>query len=273
MKLRLTHVVRYRVDGTEAWDALATGDRGPEAALGTRWFVPGALPCGECPLCRRTLVGACRAQKAPLEGQPPGAVLDLPERFLTAVDEPPELAPLDDRAALAAGVTAWALQALALANAAAGDLAIWLGPGPLPVAGAQLAAARGARAFLLAPLDGGPALAGVTRAPTAEALAAAVLAAEAGSAAAEGHAAARGQRRLFASSSDAEALAAVAALAGAGSTTVLLGAGAATLASGFALPVEAMIVRSAAYHPDLVPEALAALRRGEVALPVPGVGA
>jgi threonine dehydrogenase-like Zn-dependent dehydrogenase len=270
MKLRLSTLLHYRVNGVDGCDGLAVadGEAGTRAAL--RWFLAGELPCGECALCRRTLVGACRARRVVLPGPPPDAVLDVPDRFLTPVDEPRELAALDDGAAVSAGLVAWGLQALAIANVAGGDLAIWLGDGPLPVAGAQLAAARGARAFLLAPGDAGAEPPGVTRVETAEALASAVLAAEAGRESAEGHAAMRGQRRLLAASTDAATLSVIAALAGPGSTTVLMGAGPAALPAGFALAPEATVARSAGYHPDLIPEALAALRRGELQLPLPG---
>jgi L-gulonate 5-dehydrogenase len=256
--LRLTHVLRYQLDGAPAADGVA--EAGEPGGPGNRLFVPGVLACGECPACRRGLVAICPASRLLIDaaGPVPTAPLSaVPDRFLTPLDDPPELAPLSSPAALLAGPAALAQQALALASAAPGDAAVWLGSDPLARLGARVAAARGLKAFLLA-AAGDPALPAdeVTTASDPAALAEAITAAETP---AGGHAT-RIQRHLVATSSDPATWSLAARLAAPGGTLTFLGPGPLRL-SAVDLPPELRVLRTGAYHPDLVPESLALLRR------------
>jgi L-gulonate 5-dehydrogenase len=257
--LRLTHVLRYQLDGAPAADGV--GEAGEPGGPGNRLFVPGVLACGECPACRRGLVAICPARRLLIDGAAPvpsAPLFAVPDRFLTPLDDPPELAPLSSPAALLAGPAALAQQALALASAAPGDAAVWLGGDPLARLGARVAAARGLKAFLLAAAAGDPALAAdeVTTASDPAALAEAITAAETP---AGGHAT-RIQRHLVATRSDPASWALAARLAAPGGTLTFLGPGPLRLAA-VDLPPELRLLRTGAYHPDLVPESLALLRR------------
>jgi hypothetical protein len=57
-----------------------------------------------------------------------------------------------------------------------------------------------------------------------------------------------------------------AALAEPGSVLLLMIDGPLTLPEGLTLPADGRLLLQGSYHPDLVPEALAALRRGELDL-------
>ena len=273
MRLRLTHLVRYSLDGGDApaRDAVAAA----EAPPGGRWFVPGMLACGDCPLCRRGLVSVCPNRKPALPEDPvspaSGVMLELPDRFLTSLDDPPGLPELASATALVAGPVALALHALAMASASPGDLAVWLGEGPIARLGARVSAARGLKAHLLVQGDG-PAsqVEGVEVSRSFDTLDAALAAAAAPEPAvppeptptrpsSAGHAAARGQRHLFLAS--AAMLPMAAARASVGGTITVLGPGPLRLPAGLELPPEVRLLRIAGYHPDFVPEALALLRR------------
>jgi threonine dehydrogenase-like Zn-dependent dehydrogenase len=253
MELLCTHQLAYRVGGATVVDALGWAS-GPDGNV-ARFFVPGFLPCGECPLCRRGLVGACAAAVRPLAEAAPadsapgaGRTVVLSERFVGAVDEPPGVAALPDDVALLAGVVAFALNAIAVASLAPGDTAIWLGEGPVATAGLALCKSRDASAFVVV----GP------HAPHPLADQLAQLAAAPASA--------HGSRKrlLFITDPDAAAWVDAVALAEPGSTFVALGAAGGQFAASLTLPVEARVMLLSAYHPDFVPEALAALRRPEL---------
>jgi threonine dehydrogenase-like Zn-dependent dehydrogenase len=251
VRLRLTHVLTYDLDGVVERDAVAQ-----DVLSGQRTFVPGRLPCGGCGLCRRGLAAACAAAFAAV-ADPAGAGgsgindRELPDRFLTPIDEPAEALHLPPERAAAAGLVALAIQATAAANLTPGDVAIWLGGGPVARTGGQLTAGRGARTILVADaLEVGDLPAR--------------LAAEAVEGAASGHQ--RSVRRLFLTRSNPDSLQAAGQLADPGAVLVVI-ARAPIALTGLVLPPEARLAHVAGYHPDLIPEALAELRRAELTLP------
>jgi threonine dehydrogenase-like Zn-dependent dehydrogenase len=260
MEVRITHV---------ATPVPGAGQRFPDAlgviegADAGRVFVPGWLPCGECGRCRRALVTACAHGRPSLPdpaAPPRGLTLDLPERFLTPVDVPAEAERLSDFAAVCAGFAATLIDATASAGMTPGDLAIWLGDDFVSAAGSALSAARGCSAFRAART--GDDVSGVTTLSLADNitdwLAALAVAESAGPSG-------RRARRLFVSGGGTEHLAQACALADPGSTIAVLGAAGAALGSGLVLPARCRLLALGGYHPDLVPEGLAALRRGEIA--------
>jgi D-arabinose 1-dehydrogenase-like Zn-dependent alcohol dehydrogenase len=221
---RITHLLRYEIDGTPAADAVVEVAPGASAEPPPgRLFAPGVLPCGECPACRRGLVAIWPARRPLLEAAGSTAdPIDVPDRFLTPLDDPPGLAALTSETALLAGPVAFALQALALASAAPGDAAIWLGGDPLARIGARVAAARGLKSFLLVAVGDPPLAAeGVAASADPGALAEAVAAAETP---AGGHAA-RSQRHLIATRSGSATWAVATRLAAPGGTLTFLGPG------------------------------------------------
>jgi threonine dehydrogenase-like Zn-dependent dehydrogenase len=253
--VRITHLLRYQLDGTAAADAVVEA---VDAGTGPL-FAPGQLPCGECPACRRALVAICAARRVLVDaaGPVPAVPVEVPDRFLTPLDDPPGLAALAPPVALLAGPVALAQQALALASAGPGDAAVWLGGDPLARLGARTTAARGLKTFLLAtPGDQALPAEGVTTGSDPDALGEAIAAAETP---AGGHAA-RTQRHLIATRSTPALWAVAARLAAPGGTLTLLGPGPLRLPA-IELPPELRLLRTGAYHPDLVPEALALLRR------------
>jgi threonine dehydrogenase-like Zn-dependent dehydrogenase len=260
LDLVCTHQLRYQVGGAEVVDGIAWAT-GPAGAV-VRFFVPGFLPCGECPLCRRGLVGACPLATRPLVGgadlpaptSTRGRALALPDRFLAAVDEPPGVAVLPDEIAVMAGVVAFALHAIAAASLAPGDFVIWLGAGPIAIAGAALATGRGANSFSLCGEDdsGRAGAADVNLGQLADHLAtlAAVPATVHGSR----------KRVLVLTQPNARTWSDAARLGEPGATFVVLGDAGQSLPGPLALPAESRVLLLAAGHPDFVPESLAALR-------------
>jgi threonine dehydrogenase-like Zn-dependent dehydrogenase len=245
-----THQLSYHVGGAAA-DALGWAN-GPDGEV-ARFFVPGFLPCGECSLCRRGLVGACAAALHPLSRtiatsatSRSGHSVALPARFLAAIDEPPGLPALADEVALLAGVASFALHAIAAASLAPGDVAIWLGAGPIATAGIALCQARDVSAFRL---DG-----------DAAALLAELSVATSTAVSAHGSR----KRLLFITEPSARAWSEAVKLGEPGAVFVALGSEATHLAGPLELPAEARVLLVSAYHPDFVPEALAALRRPEL---------
>jgi D-arabinose 1-dehydrogenase-like Zn-dependent alcohol dehydrogenase len=247
-----THQLAYRVGGAAA-DALGWAN-GPDGEV-ARFFVPGFLPCGECSLCRRGLVGACAAALRPLSRTtaasattttPSGHSVAVPARFLAAIDEPPGLPALPDEVALLAGVAAFALHAMAIASLAPGDVAIWLGTGPVTTAGIALCQARDASAFRLE--GDAPALLAELSVATSTAVSA------------------HGSRKrlLFITEPSAIAWSEAVKLGEPGAVFVALGPQAPQLPGPLELPADARVLLVSAYHPDFVPEALAALRRPEL---------
>jgi threonine dehydrogenase-like Zn-dependent dehydrogenase len=257
MRVRITHLAQPVPGAGQRFpDALGIAEE-PEAR---RMFVPGWLPCGECGRCRRALVSACAHGRPSLpDPATETRTLDLPERFLTPVDVPAEAERLSDEVAVCAGFAATLIDATASAGLTPGDLAIWLGDQLVSDAGSALSAARGCSAFRIAGSGGD--LPGVTLlapdAGVADWLAAFAAAESAGPTG-------RRARRLFVSGGAAAQLAEACALADPGSTIALLGTAGAALGSGLVLPERCRLLALGGYHPDLVPEALAALRRGEI---------
>ncbi len=245
----------YHAGGAGRQDALV---RGLEGGDETRWFLPGFLPCGECGLCRRGLVGACPQARLPLASRD-GGVMAVDDRFLTPVDEafapaaPAQdaLATLPDEVALQAGIGAWALHAQGVASLTAGDFAVWIGRGPLASAGAALCRSRGAHGFFVQDDNEAEIAASI----------AAMVAAPATSHGAR-------KRLLFLTEPDARSWSVATRLADAGATFVAFGVAGQSLPGPVALPSEARVAFLAAYHPDFVTEALAALRRNEYRVPV-----
>lgn len=251
MSLVLTprHRVRYHVGAQLFEDAIAV--TAAEAGA-VRYFVPGFLPCGECQLCRRGLVGACPTAARPLAGTPGNAPFTVADRFVAPVDEPPEAEPLSEENAALAGLTAFALHAQAAASLAPGDFAIWIGHGPVAAAGASISESRGASAFMLRDLT--------PESATAEAALSTRLA-ELAAAPATAHGARK--RALFLTTATAAAWQTAARIADAGAIFVALGTPDLVLPA-LTLPAECRVVGIGNYHPDFLPEAFAALRRQEV---------
>jgi threonine dehydrogenase-like Zn-dependent dehydrogenase len=264
VRLQLTHLLAYELDGSEAGerDAVALG---PPAAEGAerRYFVPGRLPCGSCALCRRGLVAACAAAVIAVPGEAAGrdSALEVPERFLTPLDEPAPARPLPSQLAAGAGLVALAIQASAAANLTAGDVAIWLGGGVLADVGAQLTAGRGARTLVLG--GPGPARPAIEALPSPSDLLA-HLQAEPLADAAEHQCS---TRRVFLTRTEGPVLRAASLLADAGASLVTIGRGVARPGPELLLPPEIRVTRISGYHPDLVPEALALLASTEVQVP------
>jgi threonine dehydrogenase-like Zn-dependent dehydrogenase len=262
VRLLLTHLLAYEIGGTGRPARDGVGRVPPAAADGpeTHYFIPGQLPCGACALCRRGLTAACPSAMSTIPAEPEAAALDLPERFLTPIDHAGAPGPLPPEVAAGAGLVAFAIQAVAAANLTAGDLAIWIGGGPVADVGGQLTAGRGARTVMLGAT---PARAGLERFDSA-AQALPALAQEPSSAESAHQ---RSTRRLFLTRTDGATLRAASQMADAGAVLVLMGPGSSRLGGDLELPPEARLACVGGYHPDLVPEALALLRRGELQVP------
>jgi threonine dehydrogenase-like Zn-dependent dehydrogenase len=241
--------VRYQVGAQPFEDAIALS---AAEAGSVRYFVPGFLPCGECQLCRRGLVGACPAATRPLAETPAHASLTVADRFVAPVDEPADAAPLSDEIAALAGLTAFALHAQAAASLAPGDFAIWIGQSPVAAAGASISESRGASAFHLRDLTSASATAEAELADRLAALAAAPATA---------HGARK--RALFLTAASPAAWQTAARLADPGAIFVALGTNTLTVPA-LTLPAESRVVMVGKYHPDFLAEALASLRRKEV---------
>jgi hypothetical protein len=259
VRIQLTHLFTYPLEGGD-------GERDAVGAAGeARFFVPGRLPCASCSLCRRGLVAACPTALVLLPSPEP-ATLEVPDRFLTPLDDPavglPDAIPAE--LAAGAGLVALAVQAAAAASLTPGDVAIWLGGGLLGEVGAQLSAGRGARSFLLGEAATLPAEKVERVASLCD-----LLTRLDQDPPAEGAAHQRSTRRLFLTRTEPATLAAATRLADTGAAVVSIGRGPAEL-TGLSLPPEARLSRVTGYHPDLVPEALALLRRRELSLP-PGL--
>jgi hypothetical protein len=245
LRLTLTHLLLAGA-ARRPPDALATADGG------ARYFLPGWLPCGECGPCRRGWVAACPRGRALSESD---RTVEAEERFLTPIDEPAGLAPLDDAHAACAGVVAELQELAAKAGLGSGDLAVWIGPGARPSLGARLTALRGCPTFHLdgAAAPGVTPLARVDGARAwSEALAAVAASAPGGFL----------ERRLFVAHAQPALVDAALALAVPGASLAFLdGAGEGHLRLDALSSNRAIVAAGFGYHPDLVPEALAALRR------------
>lgn len=239
MRLRLTHAL------TDPAGRLVDAV-GREEDTGRTFVVPGALPCGECGLCRRGLVAVCeRTQRPSLSTD----VQELPDRFLH---------PVDDASALdahgVAGVVAGMIDLTARVGLGPGDVAIVLGDDAYSAALADWCAARGLRAFH----------AGAAVPTRAERLV--------GDPAtwderlvtpADGHGVSSAERKVFLPvPTDALARAAVSLLR-AGDSWVIGASPLAVMLPLDRLPLVRVLVHTGR-HPDFMPEAVASLRRGDV---------
>ena len=262
MHLRFTQLLRYQLDGTRRRRRRGrAGGCRPTAPAGCS--SPACFPAASVPRCRRGLVALCPARRA--RSIDAGAAcrrraVDLPDRFLTAARRsarPARRSP--SPLALLAGPVALAQQALALASAGPGDVAVWLGGDPLARLGARVAAARGLKSLP----------AGRPRRPAAGAEGV-TTAADPRRRCAEATAAAETPRRRPRRAHPApprrhplrrRRLARRRPLAAAGGTLTAARPGPAAPPAPSQLPAELRLLRTGAYHPDLVPESLAMLRR------------
>jgi threonine dehydrogenase-like Zn-dependent dehydrogenase len=253
IRATVTHFVAAEALGRPA-DALAVTSPAGSAAR-VRVFIPGPLPCGECAICRRGLCVACAHRRTIFtRGEDPAVA--VPERFITAVDD--DLQPLQ---AIAAGFVVEIIGAAARAGLGPGETAIWLGEAPWSTAGAAWSARRGCRAFLLAAPGAAARAAGAT-----------ALDVDAGPAswrrmieeseAAGGPGGGRPERRIFICGRAPVLAEAALSLAGPGATLSFLH-GAPAVLSGLDTAAPLRLFTAGAAHPDLVPEALAAIRRGD----------
>jgi hypothetical protein len=141
------------------------------------------------------------------------------------------------------------------AGLGSGDLTVWIGAGARPALGARLSALRGCPTFHLA----GAAAAGVTALSLSEGPSVWSAALTAAAASAPGGFL---ERRLFVSRAEPALVEAALALAVPGTSLAFLdGAGEGRLDPGALSSCRVLVGAGFGYHPDLVPEALATLRR------------
>ena len=243
--------------GARGGDALAMVEEGPFPA-GTNVFVPGRIPCGECAACRRALCDACAAPRSLIAGDD-GRVV-IPDRFVTAFD-----GTMPALRAIAAGLFAEVIGAAGRAGLGAGDTAIWIGDPAWTRAGVSWSTSRGARTFVLVasalppppPTESGPTPLALPAGP------AAWRATIADAEAAGGPAGGRPERRIFVCGAGADLARAALELVTPGSTLSFL-RGAPPALEGLDAAPPLRLFTGGAGHPDLIPEALAAVSRGEV---------
>jgi threonine dehydrogenase-like Zn-dependent dehydrogenase len=242
--------------GAASGTVISCGTRTREL-LDARVLVPGLLPCGTCPTCRRGWVTACPAAHRLRDelGAPPAAgdftapaLLCVPAGFLCRLEGPialPEgepLAPL----ALIAGAALRVHHALSRAGAGPNELVVLIGAGPEADFGHELAKARGASAIAVEP-----------GCVPAEAMAA--VAAEA----------ARREValpwRIVEATGEAAGIALAARLCSAGGTLSLLHPRGTTELPLLALAaLEVTVQPCGDAHPDLLPELVALALKGEI---------
>lgn len=257
VRATLTHQIPARVAGRGA-DALAVTEDGPLKA-GSRVFVPGRIPCGECAACRRGLCGACPHLRA-VEPGPGSRRIDVPERFVV-----PIAAEISATRLIAAGLVAEIIGATARAGLGPGDTAIWMGRRPWARVGASWTASRGCRTFLLSGSTAAP--------PATERDGVVALAVGLGpdgwrevvadAEAAGGPAGGRPERRIFVCGDGGPIGRAAMELTTPGSTLSFL-LGAPPLIAGLEALPPLRIFTGGFGHPDLIAEALAAIVRSDV---------
>jgi len=256
-------------------DALAIVSPAPgdgRAAPG-RLFVPGVLPCGECPTCRRGLCAACAAARPAFGGDgdrsvggSAGRTADLLDRFLMDLGDE-QVAPMR---LVAAGLVAEIIGAAARAGLGPGETAVWMGQDPWARLGASWSARRGCRTFWV------PSPAGAAIAPPADVEGLAPEAAAAdwrraieSSEAAGGPSGGRPERKIFVCGPTDRLVGAALSLAVPGATLSLLpgpGSVRPLALDGLDTALPLRLLTGSAFHPDLVPEAIAAIRRGDIAV-------
>lgn len=267
MRLHVTHLL-FTDDPRRPPDGLGRALPG-EGSQGDqrRLFIPGWLPCGECGSCRRGLVASCPRAQTPfagVPGPPRDPLLLASERFLIPVDDG-GAPPLEDGRAACAGIVAEVLEVAARAGLGPGDLTIWAGADVRCLVGARWSAARGCPSFVLRSgtvpaspgvvaldRDQGPQGWQQTLAASAQVSAQAVR-----------------ERRLFLGAGSEDDLQAALALVEPGTTVSFLGGAPSTSVRSGDLPSCRVLIGARApggYHPDLVPEALASLAKGELEL-------
>jgi threonine dehydrogenase-like Zn-dependent dehydrogenase len=296
IRATLTHQVAGEAGG-RAGDALAVavGRRGEPLRL----WVPGILPCGECPVCRRALCVACPNARVAFPAGGDGSA-ELPERFLAQLDGEA----LPATRLMAAGLTAEIIAVAARAGLGPGETAVWMGEAPWAAAGASWSARRGCRTFLLAapalatPTPSTPALPSPapsspspspspSASPMPSSSSSSSLSATSAAAPPEvtrldpalgpagwrrvietaesagGPSGGLPERRIFVYGATKPLTAAALSLAVPGATLSFLG-GAPPSMTGLDVVSPLRIFLGSSFHPDLIPEALAAIRRGEI---------
>jgi threonine dehydrogenase-like Zn-dependent dehydrogenase len=255
LRAAVSHQILPGVDA-RGGDALAVVEQGPLPG-GTRVFVPGRIPCGECAACRRALCDACAAPR-PLVIGDDGRVV-IPDRFITTVD-----GDLPSLRAMAAGLYADIIGAAGRAGLGAGDTAIWIGEPAWTRAGVSWSQSRGARPFVLvASAPPSPPTAAGSSALALSAGPAAWRATIGDAEAAGGPTGGRPERRIFVCGAGADLARVALELVTPGSTLSFL-RGAPPVLDGLDAAPPLRLFTGGAGHPDLIPEALAAVSRGEV---------
>lgn len=258
MQLRITHALIDEPDGGR-----------PLAVIGERLdgsferlLVPGTLPCGECARCRRALAVLCPRATRPFAdgGNSLPVEMDVAERFCAPIDPLLGRSPMDAGSALAAFLVARLLDAAGRIGLGPGDVAIWMGSDAQTAAGATLAAARGSRSFRLSAGAAAAVGSGVVDMFMDQGLAGwqqALAAAEAQSPGGFQ------ERKVFVGNDDPDSIAAALALAGDGGAVALMQGSSPVTIQPAELPLVRLLVHRGP-HPDLLPEALASVARGDV---------
>ena len=257
LRVSATHML-VGVGAPRAGDALAIVDE--DSDRGRRVFVPAPLPCGECPLCRRALTAACRAPRFVLTvDQPRQSVAD---RFVTPISEP-AWADLAPAVVAAAGLAAEVLEATARSGLGPGDTAIWIGAEPWVSLGASFSARRSCRTFTVGAVprrqEDDAAIVDLGATGAAAAWPGILAEAEAGSATGHG----RPERRIFVYGAGAATAQAALGLTAPGST-LSFRRGVPSSLDDLDRGGPLRLLVGGGYHPDLIPEALALMARGEV---------
>jgi len=145
--IQISPLVLLRAPNGKALDAVASVAGLSEKQL---VFVPGRLPCGECGACRRGFVSACLAPNPWLEAweveRARNAACPAPSvgnRYVYEFDG------LDPHSAAAAGLAARVIESAGRAGMTAGHVAAWLGDSDLAAIGAAWTARRGCRTVLI----------------------------------------------------------------------------------------------------------------------------
>jgi len=246
-----------RAPGGAAVGRVAAAGAAAAHRVGERVLVGPVRPCFECDVCRRGHPAVCPARLRlglDVDGALASHVVAR-ARATTGLTGPLDGVLPGPEAALLPREAALAYDMAVRAGLAPGDVAIWLGSGPIARLGAAVTRALGAATFV----------------PTAEELA--LSPRDCATAVGERLRAAGATLppRVFEVSARAVGRERAAALAGPGATLVLLAASAAGSPDAAALPAalldgDVAVVGVAGAHPDLLPELAALVARGELDL-------